>query len=281
MNRLIIAIAFLAALTGNACVKQDKAISTHSSASYETPPTTDERGDIEATLLEEYTDTPEHQAAAAAYGRGDYATVLSLMRPLAEKMDTKAQTLIGILYYYGNGVPEDYAEAARWYSRAAVYGRGDQAQANLGDMYWKGQGVTRDYAEALKLWRRAAGKGRTIPMANIGLFYAQGTGVAKDMCVASSWWRNAAALDGGVAQNNLSLMFERGDHVPQDNVQALVWATLALKHMEPGQDVVVSQAAARRNTLLKRMTASQVAQAEKIALETPPAQLVATLPPCD
>jgi hypothetical protein len=51
--------------------------------------------------------------ALSAYGRGDYATAMRLLRPLADQGDGKASYLIGLMYASGQGVPEDYAEAAR------------------------------------------------------------------------------------------------------------------------------------------------------------------------
>jgi len=42
---------------------------------------------------------------------------------------------------------QDYAEAARWYRKAADQGDAG-AQFDLGLMYCRGQGVTQDYAEA-------------------------------------------------------------------------------------------------------------------------------------
>jgi hypothetical protein len=47
-------------------------------------------------------------------------------------------------------VAQDYAEAARWYRKAAEQGNA-VAQGSLGFMYWKGQGVAQDYVQA-HLW---------------------------------------------------------------------------------------------------------------------------------
>ena len=55
----------------------------------------------------------------AAYQRGDYATALREFRPLAEQGDAKVQGLLGNMYFFGRGVPQDDAEAARWYARDA------------------------------------------------------------------------------------------------------------------------------------------------------------------
>jgi hypothetical protein len=57
--------------------------------------------------------------AQAAYNRGDYATALQLIRPLADQGDARAQSILGLMYESGRGVPQDYAEAVKWYRKAA------------------------------------------------------------------------------------------------------------------------------------------------------------------
>ena len=47
------------------------------------------------------------------------------------------------MYSKGEGVPQDYKEAASWYRKAAEQGNPD-AQANLGIIYGTGQGVLQD-----------------------------------------------------------------------------------------------------------------------------------------
>ena len=53
---------------------------------------------------------------------------------------------------------QSYAEAAKWYRKAAEQGDAD-AQFLLGVMYHEGHGVERSDAEAAKWWRRAAEQG--------------------------------------------------------------------------------------------------------------------------
>ncbi len=65
----------------------------------------------------------DFQDGLAAYQRGDYQTALREWRPLAEQGYAPAQYNIGSMYKNGHGVPQDYAEAARWYRRAAEQGR--------------------------------------------------------------------------------------------------------------------------------------------------------------
>jgi hypothetical protein len=77
---------------------------------------------------------------AAAYKRGDYATALKELRPLAEQGDAKAQFGLGFMYAEGQGVPEISAEAVKWWRKAAEQGHAD-AQFNLALMYANGEGV--------------------------------------------------------------------------------------------------------------------------------------------
>jgi TPR repeat protein len=58
----------------------------------------------------------------------------------AERGDTRAQSELGDLYAEGEGVPQNDAEAAKWYRLAAELGD-DYAQQKLGWMYFAGDGV--------------------------------------------------------------------------------------------------------------------------------------------
>ena len=64
----------------------------------------------------------------------------------------------GEMYCYGRGERQDYAEAVRWYLKAAAHGSTD-AEYSLGHMYSCGQGVQRDNEKALEWFRRAAAHG--------------------------------------------------------------------------------------------------------------------------
>jgi TPR repeat protein len=78
--------------------------------------------------------------AAGAYERKDFATAVSIWRPIAEQGNAEAQTLLGAMYWSGEGVPRDHREAAKWYLRAAGQGYA-RAQNNIGFMYGFGEGI--------------------------------------------------------------------------------------------------------------------------------------------
>jgi len=65
----------------------------------------------------------------------------------AEGGDKVAQYNLGVRYDKGNGVPQDYKKAVKWYTKSAEQGLAD-AQGNLGLMYAQGKGVIEDYITA-------------------------------------------------------------------------------------------------------------------------------------
>ncbi|WP_415184069.1 tetratricopeptide repeat protein [Phaeovulum sp.] len=66
-----------------------------------------------------------------------------------------AQHNLGIIYANGLGVPQDHAEAVKWYRLAADQGYAS-AQNNLGLTYESGLGVPQDYIAA-HIWYNIAG----------------------------------------------------------------------------------------------------------------------------
>ncbi|MEM7226078.1 MAG: tetratricopeptide repeat protein [Pseudomonadota bacterium] len=90
-----------------------------------------------------------------AYSQLDFDKALAEWLPLAEEGDVPSQYQIAVLYLRGEGVPQDFAEAAKWFRKAADRGDGD-AQFNLGHMYAQGSGVKKDFIEAYKWFYVAA-----------------------------------------------------------------------------------------------------------------------------
>jgi len=90
------------------------------------------------------------RSAAAAYERKDFAAAIAVWRPLAEAGNAEAQTLLGAMYWSGEGVQRDHKEAAKWYLRAAEKGYA-RAQNDIGFMYGFGEGVPpKDNVQAFK-----------------------------------------------------------------------------------------------------------------------------------
>jgi hypothetical protein len=67
----------------------------------------------------------DFQKGLDAADRGDYPTALREWRPLAEQGLADAQTNLGLMYEYGEGVPKDYVQAYMWLNLAAAQGEED------------------------------------------------------------------------------------------------------------------------------------------------------------
>jgi uncharacterized protein len=91
--------------------------------------------------------------------RGDYATAMEFLRPLAEQGNDIVQTIVGMMYAGGaKSVPQNYAAAVSWYRKAADHGN-PIGQHSLGNMYVNGHGVPQDYVLAHMWFNLAAATG--------------------------------------------------------------------------------------------------------------------------
>src|SRR5262249_40175809 len=79
----------------------------------------------------------------AAYNIGDFATAMTLLKPLADQGHVGAQYKLGVMYAYGRGVPQDDILAVAFYRKAAEQGDTD-GQFSLGVTYEYGRGVPQD-----------------------------------------------------------------------------------------------------------------------------------------
>jgi TPR repeat protein len=178
---------------------------------------------------------------------------LSETRRLAEQGDAEAQGSLGYAYHRGNGVPRDYAEAVKWFSKAAEQGDFDaremlllefpqdyaeaatkwrreaaeqgyaEAQYILATAYRTGSGVLQDYAEAAKWFRKAAEQGHADAQYNLANAYYYGQGLPEDYAEAAKWFRKAAEQGHAEAQECVGFLCYQGQGVPQDYVEAAKW----------------------------------------------------------
>lgn len=138
----------------------------------------------------------------------------------AQGGDASAQNIVGMWYYNGRHVDQDYKLAAKWWSRAA---KAEDAQAigNLGLCYQTGHGVDRDSLRATGLYNRSiregntellkrmaasADKGNVFSQVYMALCYQKGIGVKKDIYKASSYFEMAAKKGSVDACRELGLL---------------------------------------------------------------------------
>ena len=80
------------------------------------------------------------------------------LKKAAEQGDINAQCDLASMYYIGKDVPQNYAEALKWYKKAAEQEH-PVAQFGLGVMYSEGEGVPQNYIEGYVWLSVASAKG--------------------------------------------------------------------------------------------------------------------------
>ncbi|MDE2732348.1 MAG: DUF805 domain-containing protein, partial [Bacteroidota bacterium] len=177
----------------------------------------------------------------------------------AKRGHADAQYRFGRMYEKGRGVSQDNQEAVKWYQRSADQGNAS-AQCRLGLMYAKGRGVSRDDQEAMKWFRLSADQGDADAQCSLGLWYAQGREVPQDDQEAMKWFRLAAKQGHTRAQYCLGVGYVRGTGVPCDYVNGYAWLNLAAA-------AGVDGAADARSDISTKMTADQLAAAQRLSVE--------------
>ena len=204
----------------------------------------------------------ELRSGIAAYDRGDYATALKILTPLAETGDKYAQSHLGAMYLHGLGVQKNYAEALKWNRKAAEAGLAG-SQHMLGQMYWVGLGVPKNYDEAAKWYQKAAEQGSAEAQSSLAYMYQHGQSVPRDPEKAVELYRKAANHGLALAQYQMGLMSVQGEDLAKDYVQAYMWFTLALTGLPPG--VFHDDATKALKDLGGQMSATQVSEAKRLA----------------
>lgn len=77
----------------------------------------------------------------------------------AQAGDARRQYQMGVMCYYGDGMPQDYEAAIEWWKKAAEQGNYD-AQVSLVNAYRKGTGVEKN-GRLANYWLEQAGSQRT------------------------------------------------------------------------------------------------------------------------
>jgi TPR repeat protein len=190
-----------------------------------------------------------------------------------------AELALGRCYWSGRGVPQDFAEAVKWWRRAAELHDIEEephsphhrnavqsdAECCLGDAYLDGKGVPQDYAQAMAFFRKAADSGYDIAQFKLGEMYRLGQGVAPDYSEAGRWYEWAAkSIEGSLAdisRCNLGLLYA-GAGVMQDDVEAYKWFNLMDFRLPQGYDELHKKYVNAREQMAERMTSEQIAEAQ-------------------
>lgn len=187
----------------------------------------------------------------------DYAEAFKWFSKAADLNHPDGQYYVGYCYYDGEGVEKNYTEAVKWFRKSADQNDLD-AQDKLGDCYYHGYGVSKDAAEAVKWYLKAAEQGDSSAQEDLGFYYAFGEGVAKDYAEAVKWLRKSADQGDGTAQLLLGDCYAQGQGVETNLVEAAKWISLAATN-----DAFSGKT--RLAEIESQMTPEQIAEAQRLS----------------
>ena len=128
-------------------------------------------GAVNFLLLANEKAEPNFIRGLACAKNEDYAEAAKWFRKAAEQGIAVAQYNLAVCYYNGFGVEKDYTETVKWSRKAAEQGN-DLAQGLLGECYETGRGMKReDLAEAVKWFKKAAEQGNVKAHVSLGACY--------------------------------------------------------------------------------------------------------------
>jgi TPR repeat protein len=105
----------------------------------------------------------------------------------------------------------------------------------------------------------AAEKGLSQAQHGLGYMYKNGDGVVQDYKEAVKWYKKAAEQGDADGQFGLGTMYQNGHGVIQDIVSAHMWFNIASSNGHKIASAMIEM------FLIKEMTASQIAEAQKMA----------------
>jgi TPR repeat protein len=176
-------------------------------------------------------DAMYHLAEALMTGNGvpkDENRAVALYRRSIESSDKSAAYVSEAMYNLaqmclnGQGTRQDYAEARKWFLKAAELGVTD-AMLMVGRLHDTGRGVPEDALEAFKWYEKAAMLGNANGMVAVGTAFGIGRGVAQDGQKAVRWSKQAAELGDPRGVFNFGVIYLKGEWVDQDVEEAIVW----------------------------------------------------------
>lgn len=206
----------------------------------------------------------EYTEAASAFQRGEFEVAAQKMSRLEKSGDISAKAALSLMYLQGRGVPKNihmanelskfaaaegsplaqhvqgllnseidgfpknYAEAIRWFTRAAEQ-EYLESQANLGVIYLEGLWTKQDIPLGVAWTKKAAERGFAPAQDNLGRIYFEGVGTTADIQQALRWWKSAAKQGFAKSLNVLGAIYFEGNGVPKNQVAAYAFFDIAGK----------------------------------------------------
>jgi len=144
--------------------------------------------------------------AKKLYYEGHHQEALEKYLLASQQGDLSAQAFVGQMYFMGEGTLQNYEEAIKWYTAAAMRDH-PPAQSRLAYFYFH---VRKDIPKAIEWYQKAVSNGHMVAMWRLGKIYQHGMGVPADKDKALRYFEQAAKLGHIFALRQLAVSLIRG-----------------------------------------------------------------------
>lgn len=157
----------------------------------------------------------------------NYKLAMEFFMQAAQLGSTVSEYHLGEIYRQGLGVETDPEAASKWYAKAANKDF-PKAVVRLGDLYFSGKGVEPNLYKAIELYKKSAILGDSYSGLLLSIFYAQGLGVEQDLPSSVHWYNIVEKnKDQLVAKFDIARAFETGFGFSKSYIEAAKWYLLA------------------------------------------------------
>ena len=145
---------------------------------------------------------------------------------LADQGNADAQYNMGVYYFYGDGVEQNYQQSFDYFKLAAAQGNID-AQYNLGELYYLGRGTAQNYKESARITKILADKNDVDALIHLAMLYKKGIVYPKDTNMTVKYLELAAKQNSDYAEYSLGKLYEEGVSINQNYTLAAKYYKLA------------------------------------------------------
>ena len=160
------------------------------------------------------------------YGIGgipiDYEEAVKLYTKAAEKGDDDGMWRLALCYQKGKGVEQNPQKAFEWFKQSADKNNSN-GLCDLGVCYHYGYGVEKNYKRAVELYEKAAIDNQKGSLWRLGHCYEYGQGVEKNLEKAFGWYKRAAERGSAEGQWRLAQCYRYARGVQRNIREALCW----------------------------------------------------------
>ena len=168
-----------------------------------------------------------------AFQEGYYARALSILFDSAQRGNAIACRYVGIIYFHGLDVQQDYTTALKYFDIASY--QGDLiSQYKIAEIYQYGYGVDINPEIAFKYFKMAADYEVHLAQYWVALKLQHGDGVEKNLNESIKWYQSAAEMGNLESQLALAEIYIFGfDEIEKNYQEAAFWFTKAAEKGHP------------------------------------------------